>query len=74
MYFEETIGGGDENNLLCHDQEGLEETRQLRSLGEGYFTHLITACAKKCICLSVFSQELSRKGERGLSLSQQRTS
>ena len=34
--FEETIGGGDVNNLLCHDQEGLEETRQLRSLGESF--------------------------------------
>ena len=32
--FEETIGGGDVNNLLCHDQEGLEETHQLRSLGK----------------------------------------
>jgi len=28
----ETIGGGDENNLLCHDQEDLKETHQLRSL------------------------------------------
>ena len=34
--FTETIGGGDENNLLCHDQEDLEETQQLRSLGGGY--------------------------------------
>ena len=54
MYFEETIGGGDENNLLCHDQEELEETRQLRSLGEGFFITLVTSCAKK-IFVSAFS-------------------
>ena len=24
------------NNLLCHNQEGLEETQQLRSLGESF--------------------------------------
>ena len=28
-----TIGGGDENNLFCHEQETSNETIQLRYLG-----------------------------------------
>ena len=57
--FEETIGGGDVNNLLCHDQEGLEETHQLRSLGKSFLSFYLYIYDN--YLLSYFPQELSWK-------------